>query len=122
MGRNTFSRYEIFERPSGKRLEVTASIIDEFALKDHLKRQEVHFSPSGQTIVIDEDASDASDWVNYILISRRSAADRYFVERLELPVRQATSPYGEWPIVVSVTDSEVFFHYPDDTEIRRKVL
>ena len=122
MGRQTFSQYEVFSQHSGKRLAIAASIVDEFALKDHLKRQAVHFSPSGNTIVIDEDASDASDWVAYTLITRRNAGELFSVGELTLPVRDTHSSYGEWPVVVSVTDSEVFYRYEGDTTSRCKKL
>ena len=72
----------------------------------------IHFSPSGKTVVIDDDTPGAASGDGHKLIVG-TVRDEPIVATLTGPERPGTV-IEEWPRVTSVTDSEVTLQYDDD--------
>lgn len=78
-----------------------------------VRLQDVHFSPTGRTIWIAEDTSDASPVHSHVLLRQ---AEPWEVRILKMPLqgRAGGFGYGQSPKVERISDSEVIFRYPDD--------
>ncbi len=110
----SFSFYSLHERQSDKRLISVRSIINENTL-DFVQTQRIHFSPTGMTILIEEDISDASPDYVYTLIYQEDS--RYHSRDLALPTRSTPNPhdgYGLWPDVISITDEAIEYRFLKD--------
>jgi hypothetical protein len=117
--RDSYSYYSLHARRSGKRLAVVRSIITDEPTHQPPRRQAVHFSPTGQTILVEEDISDASPDYAHTLLYSDGALSRS--RDLQLPVRSRPLPdvYGSLPSVVSITDTEVIYQFPDSEKAER---
>jgi hypothetical protein len=109
------SYYALTNRKTGERLGVAPSVIRDHQL-DFVRLQDVHFSPTGQTILIAEDTSDASPVYSYVLLQQ---ADPWEPRFLKLPIRGLVGGfgYGQWPEVERISDTEVCFRYPNDEKL-----
>lgn len=113
---DSFSFYSLHESQSGKRLITVRSIINEYT-HPSVQKQRIHFSPTGRTILIEEDISDASPDYVYTLIYR--GENGFYSRDLALPGRSSSNPhdvYGLWPDVLSITDDSIEYRFFEDEQ------
>ena len=110
-----YSYYRLHDCRSGKRLAVVRSIISDETFR--VSRQAVFFSPTGRTVLINEDTTDSSPvFCNTLLYYDGT----HFSSRdLQLPRRSKPIPYGSWPFVVSITDTDVEYQFSESATTER---
>lgn len=82
--------------------------------------QKIFWSPTGSTALIYENMSDASPDYQHVLV--REQGDRKIaVDKVDLGRRGGSldNPYGEWPTVTGITDSEITLEWESEPRVER---
>lgn len=82
--------------------------------------QKIFWSPTGSTALIYENMSDASPDYQHVLV-REIGDRRITVDKVELGRRGGSvdNPYGEWPTVTGITDSEITLEWGSEPRVER---
>lgn len=106
----SYSYYSLHDTKTGERLAVVGSIISDSAT--YVAKQRVHYSPTGRTILIEEDVSDASPDYAFKLLYLDGSF--YHSRNLNIPAQllpDLHNVYGVTPVIVSITDDAVKYRY-----------
>lgn len=94
---------------------------EDYSHRGRLIEPAVHFSPSGNTVLIDEEVSDASPLYQVILVYFDSHLKRDWIRHISLPAVPTIS-FPERAIIISITDGEIFYRFPGDKKVKRVLI